>query len=199
MGPRRIARGGLKGLRRLVIADAPFAKKFRGHPRQRARAVMAVERFVRRGGNLILTDRAIRLLARMKLVPRKAIKRRVYTAGHINIDDFKDPYTKGVHNTASQTYYEVPLGYSIDQDPSPHWIVTAKAWRKAGGKKIAHVEGESDVGLGRLKLGEGTIGIIAALLPQPTEHYDHFYGLAGYAVAVAGGQILDNMVTYRRR
>lgn len=199
VGPRRIAHGGLKGIRRLVIADRPFGGKFKDQPRQRRRAVKALERFVRRGGNLILTDKAVILLAEMDLVPRKSIKRRVYTAGHINIDKFKDPYLKGVHHTASQTYYEVPLGYSIDQDTSPHWIVKAKKWRKAGGKKIAHVEENNEVGLGRLKLGRGTIGIIAALLPKPTEHYDHFYGLTGYAVAVAGGQILDNMVTYRRR
>jgi hypothetical protein len=199
VGPRRIAGAGLRGLRTLIIADAPFGGKLQGRPKAKRRAARALERFVRHGGNLVLTDKAIKLLAPMGIVRKKAVKRRYYNAGHINIDDFADPYTKKVHTTASQTYYEVPLGFSIDEDASPHWIVLQKPWRKAGGRMIAHIEETNHVGVGRLKFGRGTIGIFGAVLPQPTEKFDHFYGLTNYALSVAGGQILNNMVTYRRR
>ncbi|MGH2808319.1 MAG: M14 family zinc carboxypeptidase [Actinomycetota bacterium] len=199
VGPRRIARGGLHGLRTLVIADGPFGGAFKGRPKATRRAARTLETFVRRGGNLVLTDKAIKLLVPMGIVGPKAVKRRFYNAGHINIDDFSDAYTRDVHTTASQTYYEVPLGFSIDEDASPHWIVLQRPWRKAGGKKVAHIEEDNHVGVGRMKLGRGTIGIFGAVLPQPTEKFDHFYGLANYALSVAGGQILNNMVTFRRR
>ncbi|MDQ3953313.1 MAG: hypothetical protein M3279_10190, partial [Actinomycetota bacterium] len=64
---------------------------------------------------------------------------------------------------------------------------------------IAHVENEEEIGLGRVKVGRGTVGVFGAVLPNPTERYDHFYGLADYAVTVAGGQILNNMIAFRRR
>ncbi len=74
----------------------------------------------------------------------------------------------------------------------------ATAWEGAGGKTVAYITDEARVGLGRIKLGKGTIGIIGALLPVPTERFDHFFGLADYAVTIAGGQILNNMIAAGR-
>ena len=197
--PGRISRGGLRGLQTLVISDRPFGHKLDNRPAAKRRAIKALKKWVKKGGNLILTDKAVKLLPRFDIVNRKKIKRRVYTAGHVNFEDFRDPYTRDVHTSASQTYYEVPLGYSIDTDTSPHWIVKRRPWRKAGGKVQAHIEQENEVGLGRVKYGRGNIGIIGALLPQPTERYDHLYGLTGYAVTVAGGQVLNNMIVFGKR
>lgn len=197
--PRRLARGGLRRLQTFVVTDSPFGSTLRGRNGARRRAIAAMARFVRRGGNLVLTDKSLKLLAPLGVVDAKNIKRRFYTAGHVNFEDFKDPYTKRVYRTASQTYYEVPLGYSLDEDTSPHWIVKRGAWQKAKGKVQAYIENENEVGLGRVRMGRGTIGIIGALLPQPTEKYDHLYGLAGYAVTIAGGQVLENMIKFGKR
>jgi len=93
----------------------------------------------------------------------------------------------------------VPLGFTLAEDSSPHYTVGRGAWADAGGKVIAYIEDEGRVGIGRIKLGGGTIGIIGALLPQPTERYDHLFGLADYAVTVAGGQILNNMIRFPLR
>ena len=196
VSPKQVAGRGLRRLQTFVIADTPFGKAFRGKPAAKRRAVKALKRFVKKGGNLVLTDKAVKLLAPMKIVKKKKIQRRVYTAGHVNFEDMNDPYTKKVHTSASQTYYEVPLGFDINEDTSPHWIVKRPAWNRAKGKVQAYIEDESEVGLGRVKVGRGTIGIIGALLPQPTEKYDHFYGLAGYGLTVAGGQVLNNMIAY---
>ena len=120
-------------------------------------------------------------------------------AKHVNIDKRKDPYVKKLHSTASQTYYEVALGFP-PEERAPHYTVGKTAWEKAGGKSIAHVgDDENRIGLGRVKVGRGTIGIFAAVLPTQTEKFDHFYGLADYAVTVAGGQILNNMIMFGRR
>lgn len=198
--PARLARRGVGRAQTLVVTGA-FGRAFEktAKPeRSRRAATRSLKRFVRRGGNLVLTDGGLKLLSKLGVVKRKAVQRRLYTAGHVNPTAWGDRYLKKVHHTASQTYYEVPLGYSLDEDTSPHWIVRRGQWEKAGGKTVAHVEDEADVALGRVKLGKGTIGIFGAVLPDPTERYDHFYGLADYAVTVAGGQILNNMIRFRR-
>jgi hypothetical protein len=200
LSPARLARRGPGRARTLVITGA-FGKAFRKMERPKAArraATRGVKRFVRRGGNLVLTDGALKLLPKLGIVRARAVQRRVYTAGHVNPTAWDDPYLRKVHETASQTYYEVPLGYSVDEDSSPHWIVQRAAWEDAGGVSIAHVDDETEIGLGRVKLGKGTVGIFGAILPDPTERFDHFYGLADYAVSVAGGQILNNMIRFRR-
>ncbi|MEA2434685.1 MAG: hypothetical protein QOG54_2142 [Actinomycetota bacterium] len=190
-------RGKLRGLDTLVVVGKPFNR--RSNKSQKRAAVQEISAFVRAGGNLVLTDKGVKLLVKLGVVPKSSIEKWVYTAGHVNIDDFNDPYTKDVHSTASQTYYEVGLGYSVDEDSSPHWVVGKGAWDKAKGVSVAHVEDANDVGLGRVKYGDGTIGFISALLPPPTEKFDHFFGLADYAVTVAGGQIFNNMIAFALR
>ncbi len=63
---------------------------------------------------------------------------------------------------------------------------------------VATVGGDDRVALGRVRVGKGTIGIFGAVLPSATEEYDHLYGLADYAVTVAGGRILENMMKLGR-
>lgn len=193
-----VARGGLRGLDTFIMANKSFPRDPRGRKVRHRRFTRVVEDFVKGGGNLILTDRSVKFLSRLGIVGRKTIRMNKYNAGHVDIEDFSDPYTRGVHHTASQTYYEVGLGYSADADASPHWTVARRAWRKAGGKTVAHITEENRVGLGRVKLGKGTVGIFGAVLPNQNEKEHHFYGLADYAVTVAAGQILNNMIRLGR-
>lgn len=186
---------GLDGLDTFVIADRPFPRTSAGKKPIAARMGRALRAFVEEGGNLVLTDRALRLLGRLDVVPKSEVSRQLYNAGHLNITDFTHAYTSDVHHTASQTYYEVPLGFNPNEDVSPHWTVSRGAWEEAGGVSIAHIEDEARIGLGRIEIGDGAIGIFGAVLPPATEKLDHLYGLADYAVTVAGGQILNNMIT----
>ena len=192
----QIYRAGLDGLDTFVIADRPFPRTQVGKKPVAARMGRALKSFVEEGGNLVLTDRAVRLLGRLGVVAKTEVSKQLYNAGHINITDFADAYTSDVHGTASQTYYEVPLGFNPNEEVSPHWTVTRTAWEDAGGISIAHIEDEARIGLGRIEVGNGTIGIFGALLPPATEKLDHLYGLADYAVTVAGGQILNNMIGF---
>ncbi|HVF53574.1 MAG TPA: M14 family zinc carboxypeptidase [Actinomycetota bacterium] len=193
----RVASGSLRGLDSFVIAGNPFRRGPDGSAVARGPVIRALKRFVSRGGNLVLTDGALKLLPRLGVIDRGDVARTVHNAGHIDIETFEDPYLDGVHTTASQTYYEVPLGYSVAGDFAPHFTVSRAAWEGAGSKPIAHVnDDEARIGLGRVEMGKGTIGIFGALLPDPTERFDHFFGLADYAVTVAGAQILNNMISF---
>ena len=191
-----VARGALDGLDSFVIADEPFPRDPKGRRVDRNAYVRALKAWVRAGGNLVLTDEALTLLEPLGIVPGESVRRDLYNAGHVVIDDFDDPYLKGVHTTAGQTYYEVPLGYPADEDASPHYTVDAADWERAGGVALAHTGDQTRVSLGRVELGRGTIGIFGAVLPTQSERYPHLYGLADYAVTVAGGQILHNMLAF---
>ena len=48
--------------------------------------------------------------------------------------------------------------------------------------------------LGELKLGQGQIRIAGALLPQPTEEFDHTLGLEPYSVTYTGYIMMRNLV-----
>ena len=191
-----VRKNGLDGLDTFVMTDRRFPRDPKDRPIRRGKATKRLREFVARGGNLVLTDKAIKLLKNLRIVERNAIKRQKSEAGHIDIEDTEDPYVKGVHSTASQTYYEVPLGFPADPASAPHWTVTRTAWEEAGGKSIGYVDDEERIGLGRVKIGKGTVAIYGAVLPKQTEKHDHFYGIADYGVTVAGGQILNNVIRF---
>lgn len=193
----RVRKSALKGLRTFVIAGNKLPRDPKGRRIKKAETARKLLRFVKRGGNLVLTDKAIKLLENFGLFKRSEIDKVLSEAGHIDIEDTNDPYVKRVHSTASQTYYEVPLGFPAEPPSAPHWTVDRAPWEEAGGKVVGYVDDENQVGLGRIKVGKGTIAIYGAVLPQQTEKHDHFYGIADYGVTVAGGQILNNVIRYR--
>ena len=185
----------LEGLDSFVIVSGGLPADGAGRPVDEAATIGVLRDFVTGGGNLVLTDEAVRFfLPKLTAIPESAVTKGLSNAGHVNIDDFADPYLEGVYETASQTYYEVPLGYSATNN-APHWTVTRSSLESAGGTHLGHFgSATTRTSLGRLPLGDGTIGIIGALLPPAQESLHHFYGLADYGVTVAGGQILNNML-----
>lgn len=185
--------GGLKELDSFVISDNVYPQDRFDRKPDRDTYVKILEAFVRDGGNLVLTDRALTLLQDLRVVPAGSVARSMANAGHVDITDFDHEFTQGLPTTASQTYYEVPLGFSLSGNRSPHWTVQTTAWQNAGGESVATM-GSGRTALGRIQLGAGTIGIFGAILPQPTEEFDHYYGLADYGVTVAAGHILNRML-----
>lgn len=188
--------GGRNNFDSFVLTTWPPPPDPDGDQMDRAAIVTELREFTEEGGNLVLTDEALKILEDLDVVADGAVTRTLWQAGHVDITDFEDPYAEGLHTTASQTYYEVALGYrangSSDRQ-SPHWTVPQAAWEAGGGKTVGTID-TGRTGLGRIPFGQGRIGIIGALLPPPTEQFDHHYGLADYAVTVTGGQILNNML-----
>jgi hypothetical protein len=177
----------------------------------------ALRGFVERGGNLVLTDGAIRNLAYMGVVPRSAVGTFSAYAGYIGFtrdgssDTYGDPLSANVNQPGAaegdghrhQTYEPVPIGYAIqnedgaDFNSSPIWAVNQSTWEGAGGRTAGTTTAEK-VTLGELKLGKGTIRIVGAVLPMPTELYYHPFGLANYALTYTGYQVLQNALQWTR-
>ena len=109
-----------------------------------------------------------------------------------------------------QTFEPTPLGFSIqnaesgaDESHARQWHVDKAAFKAAGGDVVATSSTESansgaadfdNVTVGQLRLGEGTIRIAGALLPQPTEEFDHPQGIEPYALTYTGYILACNLI-----
>jgi hypothetical protein len=170
------------------------------------------------GGNLVLTDGALRNLALMGVVPRSTIAQFSVYAGFIGFtrdggatDTYGDPLGQNVNQPGAaegpqhrhQTYEPVPIGYAIqdenggDFNSSPVWAVDQTAWEQAGGRTVGTTTADQAT-LGELPLGSGVVRIVGALAPMPTEQYYHPFGLANYALTYTGYQVLQNTLQWSR-
>jgi hypothetical protein len=224
VSPRGVALGrqSLGRFDSLALADDAFPG--RSTPALRGRWYAALRKWVRGGGDLVLTDGALRALPSLTKIPASAVQRITTYVGQVGFakdssgDTLKDPLNRGVKiagarfNTGMrrQTYEPVPVGYSIqdpdtgeDQSHSPQWQVGRAAWEKAGGRTAAtsvqneDVSGPNDydaTAYGELKLGRGVIRILGSGLPQPTIGYDHDFGLSPYSATYTTYILMRNML-----
>jgi hypothetical protein len=201
------------GLSTLVVADTT---KVDAAP---------LRRFAARGGNLVLTDRALRLLPRLTDIPRRAVRMRTSYVGYSDLDR-GHRWTNGLYKRARQMFDPIGLGYPLlmerDQywpctpecdesgtkNSAPVWTARRAAWERRGGVTIATADppgGKAPAegtrtnrtSIGTLRLGKGRIVIFGALLPQPTESYDHWFGVNPYTVSIPGQQLLLRALRWR--
>jgi hypothetical protein len=126
-------------------------------------------------------------------------------------------------NLRRQTYEPTPLGYAIqytdveegqtaavgdDKAESPGWDVDREAFERAGGRTIATAVEAGDTGadaeldraaMGEARVGSGRVRFVGALLPQPTQRFDHDFGLEPYALTYTGHILLRNALEWPAR
>lgn len=169
------------------------------------------------GGNLVLTDGAVRNLSHMGVVGRSLINNFSVYAGFIGFtrdgqtDTYGDPLAQNVNQPGAaegpqhrhQTYEPVPIGYAIQDDDgadfnsAPVWAVDQIAWEQLGGRTVGITTADQTT-LGELKLGNGQVRIVGALLPMPAEQYYHPFGLANHSLTYTGYQVLQNALQWQR-
>lgn len=184
-----------------------------------------LRRFAKRGGNVVLTDSALRLLPELIGVGKQAIRRHHAYVGYADLDH-EHPWADGLSSRARQMYDPVGLGYpllmerdqywpcspecekSSTRNSAPMWTIDREAWEGAGGETIATADPpESRKGeyegqetdktiIGTLPFGDGRIVVLGGVLPQPTEEHPHWFGLNAYTVSVTGQQMLLNALTW---
>ena len=191
--------------------------------------------WVNAGGNLVLTDAALRALPELTSIPGSAVTPQVVYVGQtsfqtcqtINADDptvcdenketLDDPLVKNVAQFGArfnsglrrQTFEPTPLGFAIqnrggsDASFSLQYQVDQAAFTAAGGRPVgssttsspdAAVPVTTQTVLGEIPAGQGHIRVLGALLPQPSEQYDHPLGLEPYAVTYTGYILFCNLV-----
>ena len=195
-------------------------------PGQAAAWVSALDDFVSGGGNLVLTDRALTLLPELTSVPAGSVAEKTVYVGQVAFskgegDTLDDPLADEVDQPGArfndgmrrQTYEPTPLGFAIqngtggDESHAVQYDVDRDAFEAAGGRMVAG-SANSDardalavydrVTVGEIPVGAGRIRIVGALLPQPTDRYDHPFGLEPYSVTYTGYILFRNLVDWTR-
>jgi hypothetical protein len=185
----------------IVLADITAPKDARGRSYSERAYFYNLKKWVRAGGNLVLTDRALHTLGELDVVKKDAITDINVYQPYANFTDFEHPMLKGLRPNARQLAEATLVGYGIGNDASPMSVVTTAAWEEAGGHVVGTTgagSGSSDDGtqtsVGELKLGKGVVRIMGGGLATPTETQDHRYGLKDYALTYSGLFILENSI-----
>lgn len=202
--PHDVAADGsvLDAVDTLVIADqiAPPDPEARDY--DRAAYLANVRAWVERGGNLVLTDKAIHALGEMDVLPPGSITNANVYQPYANIRAFDHPMVRGLRQNARQLAEYTLIGYPIGSGASPVTRVSAAAWTGAGGTVVGTTgnstgssDDQSQVTVGEAPLGDGKIRITNGLA-TPTEANDHRYGLKDFSLTYSGLFILENAIVH---
>lgn len=160
-------------------------------------ALQAVLDWVEAGGNLVLTDESLRFLDLVGITD-SAVEGTVGYVGAIEID-YSHPLASEVRTNSRQTYEPVPLGYTVESNSAPMWGVLPAAWDSLDAVRVGTLYNSDHVGLGIIDQGEGTVHVIGALLPDPSEEFYHPFGLDSYATIPTGNTLLRNALGWEQR
>ncbi|HEX2195539.1 MAG TPA: hypothetical protein VHJ76_01325, partial [Actinomycetota bacterium] len=121
--------------------------------------------FLKQGGDLVLTDSALKLLPKLADLPKDSIEKGYGYVGYADLDR-SHPLTEGLLATAWQTFAPTPIGYPLlmerdnywsagsnsgeagDTSPTKNsaviWSVARDAWEGAGGVTVGTADPPSD-------------------------------------------------------
>ncbi|MGH3117484.1 MAG: hypothetical protein ACRDQ2_10325 [Gaiellales bacterium] len=179
----------------LVLADTAVPKDAKGRAVDKKAYFGNIKAWVKSGGSLVLTDRAVNALSDLGLVGKGDTQDIAVYQPYADIQDFEHQMVSGLRPNARQLVEAATLGYCIGGACSPMTTVAEQAFTDAGGHVIA-TTGDGRVSLGEIKLGKGRIRIVGGALPTPTEKYDHRYGLRDYAMTYSGLYVMENSLRY---
>lgn len=188
----------------LVLADvpAPADAKRRGYDSTAYYA--QIKAWVERGGNLVLTDRALHALGPLRILDAAAVEDIKVYQPYADFTDLAHPLAKGLRANARQLVEAAILGNEIGDTASPMTIVDGPSWEAKGGKTVG-TTGMSPAGdnpaaprvsVGEMAIGKGKVRIVGGALPMPTEQNDHRYGLRDFAMTYTGLYIMENAIEH---
>jgi hypothetical protein len=196
---------------------------------QRDAWLAKLREYVQGGGNLVLTDGALRALPGLTGMPTGAVGQSTVYAGQLSFEKapgettLQDPLLNAPQTisqlgarfnsgTRRQMYEPTPVGFAIqsqdrtggDQSNAVQWDVDRSAFEAVPNSRLVATSADPGtrdaapvhdlVGMGEVKLGKGQVRFTGALLPQPTEKFDHELGLEPYAVTYTGYIIFRNLL-----
>jgi hypothetical protein len=183
------------------------------------RQARALKEYVRGGGNLILTDAALRMVPELVDIDADLVQKHYSYVGYSDLIR-EHPMTEGLYERARQMFDPIGLGYELlmerdqywpcgngcEESPTknsaPIWTIDRAAWEAAGGETVGTADPPEDrkgraegtetdkTSIGVLPMGKGNVIVFGALLPQATERYSHWFGVNGYTVSIPGQQLL---------
>ncbi|ELZ02223.1 peptidase M14 carboxypeptidase A [Natrialba chahannaoensis JCM 10990] len=178
--------------------------------------VGALEDFVEAGGDLVLTDSGVNLLAVLETggatdIAGDDIANILVPFANLEDRDFDHPLLAGIRTRQQEIWKGSQLGYTTGVD-QPATIVDVDAFETAGGAvagtftTAALQDGESTqlesgVAAGLLPAdgGDGEIAVVGSVLPPAQQTELHPFGMADYAVSFMGHTLLCNALGFEQR
>lgn len=165
-----------------------------------AAAVAKIQAWTQKGGHLLLTDGAMRLMPALGVAKEGSVGSLLNYAGHTNFVNTKHPLAQGIRGLARETFEPVPLGFPISKLSAPNWFVQKDGFQgDAVGVVGVDQAGTPDakrVNYGEAKLGEGKVVFLGALLPTPANGENVPYGVDAYATTYTGNQLVRNALGF---
>jgi hypothetical protein len=194
--PREVAEdpSTLDAVDTLVIADTLAPEDPEGRPYDQGAYLAAVRAWAERGGNLVLTDRAILGLQDMGILAAGSVGNTNVYQPYADFTDFSHPLLKGLRPNARQLAEYTLIGHGIGNTQSPMTTVSTSAWTGIGGVTVG-TSTSSRVSVGEAPFGEGKIRITNGLR-MANETLDHRYGLKDFALTYSGLYILENAMVH---
>ena len=156
--------------------------------------INALHDYVQAGGQLVLTDDALKLLPQLvSKIADEDISLQLDNGGKVSYDR-SHPLTSGIRQISWMNTETASMGLKVEGSDAnvPTWRVASHAWESAGGT-TAGVSGDGFSSVGSLNSGHGQIHIIGVLLPTPDGSADNIqFGINGYGVVDTGYIVLAN-------
>jgi hypothetical protein len=152
----------------------------------------ALRTYVEFGGNVVLTDAAMRLLPGLvNGITAGDITMRTDDGGKVSYDR-THTLAKGIRDIAWMNTETATMGLQVTGSGNvPTWLVDTDVWEAAGGTTAGVSGGETSVG--EVTVGDGTVRTIGVLLPSPDGSSSRIsYGINGYGVLDTGYIVLAN-------
>lgn len=164
--------------------------------------VSALEEYTAAGGNLVLTDTGVGHLGALggpaEGITSNDVSRDTFVVAYFEDKDLDHPLMGDVREIQRELWRVAPLGYSIG-DAAPMTLVGSDAFDEADGTVAATTDDLVAAGTLGGDDGDGTVQVIASLLPPATQDNLHPFGLHDYSVSFLGQTVLSNALGYRQR
>ncbi|NIC00881.1 M14 family zinc carboxypeptidase [Halobacterium sp. R2-5] len=215
--------GAMEGVR---VHDVRVGKLLRGNSGKRrydkvvvshdvgrddSRYVDELEAFVEAGGDLVLTDTGLNLLAELDVGEAAAIEDgdlqsiRVGIANLID-RDFEHYLLSDIRPLQFEMWKSPQVGYVPNEPDQPATVVDDDAFTDAGGDVAGRMEGQTadgsgadGVAVGALSAGDSEINVLGSVLPPASQRELHPFGMADYAVSFMGHTLLCNALGFQQR
>lgn len=175
--------------------------------------ISAIEEFVEAGGDLVLTDRGLHLLAELDVGDAADISEDdletvdVYVADLVD-RDFDHYLLEDIRPLQQELWKSPQIGYAWPEVDQPATMIDDDAFEAAGGDVAGRMEqtpwwvpepGFTDVAAGSLSAGDSEINVIGSILPPANQEYLHPFGMADYATSFMGHTVLLNALGFEQR
>jgi len=175
------------------------------------RYVDELEAFVEAGGDLVLTDTGLHLLADLDIGEAAAIEGDDLQSIRVGIAnlvdrDFDHYLLADIRPLQFEMWKSPQVGYVPNVPDQPATVVDDDAFAAAGGDAAGRMEGaRSDgteaggVAVGALSAGDSEINVLGSVLPPASQRELHPFGMADYAVSFMGHTLLCNALGFQQR